>query len=237
MSDPAYVIGSADRAGDGSLRPDDRERVGALLLDGGFVLLPSDTAYSVAVLPFSQVTREQLNIVLSRPDQPISLAFTTVAAAVRWAAPNPVATAILERFCPGPVTVVCRASYDVPAQVCDHVLATKNRTLGFRVPNSAVERSVAATTSYPITTTAVIDPAGPRPRPIVSFDEALAFVQARVGGTTFPRWCAIEGSIDHDELSTVVRVTPDGRLELVRAGAIALGEIEACRGDILQEQP
>jgi L-threonylcarbamoyladenylate synthase len=234
MTAPEFVVALPDGEAHDSISAEHLTRIGDVLLNGGFVLLPSDTSYSVAVLPLSQSTREQLNILLKRPDQPLSLAFPDLAAASRWVAPNPVVTALLERFCPGPITVVARVSFSIPAQVVDRAVAGPDRTIGVRIPNSAVERAVAATLRYPITTTAVFDPA--TSRPVTDFSVARAFVEARVGMTRFSRWCAIEGTIDYEDLSTVVRVAPDGRLDPVRPGAIPLDDIEACRSLTLQEQ-
>ncbi|MFL6142275.1 MAG: L-threonylcarbamoyladenylate synthase [Labedaea sp.] len=212
MSDPEFVLGPND------------DLAGAVdvLRSGGFVLLPSDTAYSVAALPLSGAVRTRINTLLRRRDMPVSLAFPDIAVADRWIAANPVARRLLRRFCPGPVTVVCTAAPGLPDQLFEQAVASRNRTVGVRVPDSAPERRVAAATEYPVTTVAVIGPDG---RIATSLAEAITIIQHGLAEAGFQRWCAIDGKVTGGNLSTVIEVVGD-QVELIRLGAIPFKHLQ-----------
>lgn len=227
MSNPAFVIGKDRLDREGCLLAADRQRVTDVLLAGGFVLLPSDTAYSVAAVPFAAETRNRINRLLQRPNMPVSLVFASMSSVHRWTMRNRIALRLLEEYCPGPITVVCTASANgIPAQFFDQTVASRNRTIGVRIPDSAVERDMASVTVYPVTTVAVRDVDDGEVGS--SFDAALEAVAPHAAATGFPQWCAIEGDVRYGIHSTVVEVTADGsRLTLLREGAIAFSQIWA----------
>jgi L-threonylcarbamoyladenylate synthase len=232
MHEPAFVVRADDRDAAGHLRPEHLERVGEILQDHGFVLLPSDTAYSLAAVLDAERVRQNINAILERPDDPISLAFSSVAIVQQWTSENTVADRLLERFTPGPITVVRTVSRHIPADLTNKVFRSQNRTIGVRIPNSVEERDVAAAAAGPVTTVAVRR--SPQdPSLITTLDEAISIVAAgiaRIGGAT---WCAIEGQIRYQQHSTVVEVLgEDGSYRLVREGSIPEAEIQAC----LEEQ-
>src|SRR5215468_4617752 len=88
MGTPDFVIGRQDRTPGRSLAVRDVQIIARILRGGGCVMLPSDTAYSVAVLAVGEQTRKRVNRILRRPDIPISLAFPSVTVARKWVAPN-----------------------------------------------------------------------------------------------------------------------------------------------------
>jgi L-threonylcarbamoyladenylate synthase len=103
------------------------------------------------------------------------------------------------------------------------VMMAGNRTIGIRIPNSAVERQVAAALRSPITTVALRNPDNSS---MVDFDDAMEVMRhgmARVGRA----WSAIEGAEFDIANSTVVLVTRYSQeLDQVRAGAIDFNEIQ-----------
>jgi L-threonylcarbamoyladenylate synthase len=134
---------------------------------------------------------------------------------------------LLERFCPGPITVVCKASsHGVPAQFFNDTIAARNRTIGVRIPSSSVERAVAAATPYPITTVAVRDPTSGDV--VTHFETALEIVRSGTVAVGDPTWCAIKGNTFYNQHSTVVEVVEGAmRLRLVREGHISFDEVES----------
>src|SRR5215468_1341426 len=94
MGTPDFVIGRQDRTPGRSLAVRDVQIIARILRGGGCVMLPSDTAYSVAVLAVGEQTRKRVNRILRRPDIPISLAFPSVTVARKWVAPNKLVEAL-----------------------------------------------------------------------------------------------------------------------------------------------
>ena len=213
MSEPCLTIGRDDRDDEGNLRPDQLIEVRRVLHDRGFVLLPSDTAYSIAAWLRGVQMRKRLNTMLGREDhEPLSAAFPSVAAVQDWTTQNRLADELLDRFAPGPITVVRSAARRIPVEFTKEILKSSNHTIGVRITDSAVERQVAAVGRSPITTVPVrrLTAEGPRKPVVTSFGEAVDIVRKRtelIGGAL---WCAIEGEIQYSHTSTVVEVLGEG---------------------------
>jgi L-threonylcarbamoyladenylate synthase len=224
MFEPDFVVGVGDRTDDGRLLTEHVDRISEILGARGFVLLPSDTSYAVAAVLLSERTGQDVNTLLRRrKDEPISLAFSSTDAARRWTARNPIVNTLLDRFMPGPITVVCVPSRNIPDEITTKALASRNRTIGVRVSDSIEERMVAGATGYPVTTVAIRHGGDP----VTDFRQAIAIVQAGIGDIGNPRWCAIEGKIRYDVHSTVVEVLgTDPTLRLIRQGFIPFADIQ-----------
>lgn len=194
----------------------------------GFMLVPSDTCYSLATYAAFDTTFENVNKVLDRGAEPISLACSSYEEATSWMAHNTAALAILQHFTPGPITMVVRASDRIRehASFFDRVINSQGQTIGLRVPDSVIERQVSETSDvYLTTTTAVIDPdtnAGVR-----DFQRAYDLVRSgiqRIGGAG---WGAVEGRDFYARRSTVVKVNDDYSVEEIRAGDISMEDIRS----------
>lgn len=228
MTDPEFVVRRDEREEDGSLSARHLAAVEDLLMNRGYVLLPSDTAYSIAARLMSDRTRNDINLVLGRDRlEPLSQAFADAAAVERMIGDNEMAARLFAALTPGPITVVC-ADDRLPDAYAKRAMASQNGTIGLRVTDSEVERAVAALTGFPVTTVAVRDPDSNTA--VRDFDRAMAIVgpgMADIGA----RWAAIEGDIRHTETSTVVEVMDGGRSwQILRPGAIPVEDIRDVLG-------
>lgn len=231
MHEPSLVVRRDDRDAGGNLRPEHLEEIGRTLRASGFVLLPSDTAYSIAAWLDTAQIRDNINTILNRDDDPISLAFPSLDLVREWIEPNRIAELLFKRFTPGPITVVCRASRLIPAEVTEEAWRSQNRTIGIRIPNSAEEQQVAGAGRTPITTVAVWNASK---HPVTSFTEAVEIVRAGMGRIGGAPWCAIEGEIRYTDVSSVVEIIgEDGSYRMIRDRAIPESEIQACIADAL----
>jgi L-threonylcarbamoyladenylate synthase len=228
MSEPSLVVRLDEHDANGNLRPEHVDECLRVLRSGGFVMLPSDTAYSVAAWLHSTRTRRQVNALLNREDEPISFAFPSPEVVRRWIAKNDTADRLLEHFTPGPITVVCRASPLVPAVVTKELMGSLNHTVGVRISGSAIERQVAGIGASVITTVPVLDLEREKKPPVASFDEAVARIRARIDAFNGRPWCAVEGTLQHPRTSTVVEVlSRGGSYTIKRPGVISGEEIRA----------
>jgi len=228
VSEPSLVVRRDERDAQGDLLPGHVTEFRRVLRAGGFVLLPSDTAYSVAAWLHSTRTRRQVNELLNREDEPISFAFPSPEVVRRWIAKNDTVDRLLKRYTPGPITVVCRASPLIPAVVTRDLMGSLNHTVGVRISGSAEERQVAGIGESVITTVPVLHLENERKPPVASFDEALARIRARIGAFGGAPWCAVEGELQHPRTSTVVEVlSRGGSYTIKRDGVISRDEIRA----------
>jgi L-threonylcarbamoyladenylate synthase len=219
------MIRKDDRTPGGALSVANLNRIADVLLSGGYAVLPSDTAYSVAAIAVSGRTRTTINNWLRRADEPVSLAFPSMAAVRRWIKPNPDAETLLAEFCPGPITVVTKAALTEPAQFFTEGVRGVNLTIGVRISDSVVEREVAAATGYPITTVAVRDLE--TDQALTSFEATLEVVASRIDYIGEAPWCVVEGTGFYEAHSSVVIVSEDGKVILKREGDIDRERIEA----------
>lgn len=224
MTNPLLIISKDERTTGGSLSVRHLAVVARVLNGYGYVLLPSDTAYSLAALAVDPELQKRLNKILNRPKWPISLSFPSARVVREWTLPSMVVDHLMEQFCPGPITIVCEARPHLPTRFFDATIASGNGTIGVRIPDSIVERDVAGSTSYPITTAAVRE-RGDGPA-VTDFARAVEIVSAGMASLRDATWCAIEGGSMYDKHSTVVRVTRSGWLERIRVGFIPYDEIE-----------
>jgi L-threonylcarbamoyladenylate synthase len=230
MNDPEIIISKDDRTRGGSLPGAEQTKVTEILLSGGFILLPSDTCYSIAALiPQSETERRRINTLLGRPDIEISLAFPSILSTRQWIAQHAVVEALLKKYCPGPITVICAALHEelvLPSRFIMRSINVPDRTIGVRIPDSIIERDVAACTEFPITTVAVRTTG--YKDPIQDFAAALDIVRSGVTDIGPARWGAIEGADFYVQNSTIVRIPGDGQVvDLVREGDISFSEIQA----------
>jgi tRNA A37 threonylcarbamoyladenosine synthetase subunit TsaC/SUA5/YrdC len=230
VPEPSLVIHRHDREPQGNLLPGHLAQIRRVLQDQGFVLLPSDTAYSVATWPRTSRTRMQINEMLQRANEPLSLAFPSVAIVQQWTTPNDVADRLLDCFTPGPITVVRSASRLIPADFTRELLGSQNHTIGVRIPDSAEERQVAGAGKSPVTTVPVQYVTDDGRSPVTSFTDALAIFAKRIAAIdAAPTWCAIEGTIHYSITSTVVEILGEsGSYKIKRVGAIPEADIHAC---------
>jgi L-threonylcarbamoyladenylate synthase len=164
-----------------------------------------------------------VNAILGRKDEPISLAYSSYFQVQQFVKMDNTTAVLLERFTPGPITIVCKAKDDVSNEFLEHTIGSNDRTIGVRIPDSWVERDVAGCTQYQLMTVAVRD--FETGEAIQNFKRALEVVSLgteRCGGVG---WAAIEGDAFYAAHSTVIRVGGSDKLELLREGDILFADI------------
>lgn len=223
MSRPDFVINKAQRTSGGALEMSVLEKVGGKLLSGGFVLLPSDTCYSLGALPINEDTRKNVDAILDRHLGPISLAFGSYPQVEQFMAENAMVALLIKHFTPGPITIVCKAKDAVPEYFLRNTIGSLDRTIGVRIPDSLAERDIAAGTQFPLMTVAVRE----NEREVRDFQRALELVRLgteKLGGAD---WAAIEANaVFRESHSTVIRVSGLDKVSLIREGEIPFAKIE-----------
>lgn len=226
MSEPSFIIKVSERTRSGTLLTSKIQTIRETLLRREFILLPSDTCYSIAALPLNKTIHDNINILLNRQKMPISLAFPNLKTVAEWVDLNVVTATLLENFTPGPITVVCKANSKLPIDFTRRVVRSTDRTVGVRISDSLIEREVAACTNYLITTVAVRDQ---KNNEIVQdFEQAIAIVSKGMKKIGNPKWGAVEGGEFYASHSTVVHAI-DGtkQLKLIREGDIPFEKIKS----------
>ncbi len=112
------------------------DEVVACLRRGLPVVFPTDTVYGVGVLPFDEAAIERLYAVKGRPAEkgiPILLSDPECLELVAGTVP-PVARSLIERFWPGPLTLIIPRGPGLPD------IISPNDTIAVRIPNHDLAR-------------------------------------------------------------------------------------------------
>lgn len=102
------------------------------------VVFPTDTVYGVGVMPFDEAAIEHLYVVKGRPASkgiPILLADPADLALVAEAIP-PIAQTLIDRFWPGPLTLIVPRVPGLPDAI------SPNDTIAVRIPDHEVARAL-----------------------------------------------------------------------------------------------
>jgi len=176
------------------------------LLEGQVVALPTDTVYGLAVDAFHPGATERLFAAKRRPhDVELPVLIATPEDVHRLAADvPPYAAALIERWWPGPLTLVLRRR---PHLAVD--LGTRHDTVGVRCPASDVVCELAARIG-PLATTSANRHG--EPTPASALGVAGVFGDGEVA-------VVVDGGVCSGEPSTVVDVTGESPVVL-RAGAV-----------------
>lgn len=187
------------------LRRADRDRLcadaAAALRAGGVCVLPTETSYVIAALPHATAAVAALRAAARRPaDKPLPryVAERAAATALWPSTPRPIGR-LLDRYWPGPLTVV------LPGR--------DGEELAVRVPAHAFTRAVLTAVGEPVAAAMAVDEAG---RPLADASAAAA----RVHGDAF---VVDDGPSALATPTTVVRrVGP--RTEVLREGILTAAE-------------
>ncbi len=213
----------------GALRSEHAQAIANLLVvEHGLAVVPSDTCYSLAAVPTGAKMSRRINDILSRREEPISLAFDGLPRAQVWAEMSQTAIRLIEFLTPGPLTVVCPLAQEIGPHIAADVLAAPDRTLGIRIPDSRIETQLVAMCDSPITTVAIRTQDQQR-TPVTDFQQALQIVREGLRRIDRPpQIAAVEARVQFATThSTVVRVPGRStRFEVVRPGAISQEQLQ-----------
>lgn len=178
----------------GHLYYGDRARCLTVLRGGGVLLLPSDGCYSLAADASSTSGIATVRAGASLPEAALSVAFDDPERLERYVRMNAVAGRLMEKFLPGPLTIVSKLSDRGRRALGDNL--NPFGTIGCRITDSPIERQIADYLGAPITTTAIRDDRGD-----IVTDPHDAFEIAQAGISS--------GGIDVERPSTLMMIRAD----------------------------
>jgi L-threonylcarbamoyladenylate synthase len=195
-------------------QPDRIDYIVGCLRKGDVVALPTDTFYGLAVDPVNLHAVEQIyQLKMRQRHKPLSLLIASLSQAYELARDtDPMLDRLADRFWPGPLTVIVRASGKLPLRSTAH---TGNVAL--RVPDAAIPRAVVERFGLPITATAANLPGA-------SECTNAACVRDQIGDRI--PLIVDGGPTAHPLPTTIVDLSlGPGRWEILREGAIPTHEV------------
>ena len=187
--------------------PAEIQRAAEILQAGGIVVIPTDTVYGIGAALDRPGALARIFASKGRPADrtlPVLLGGADDLSRVARTPPDRIAR-LMDRFWPGPLTIVLPANARLPPEV-----VAPDHTVGVRVPNHAVTRAVLGLCGGALAVTSA-NRSGMR----AAVDAITAAAEL---------WHDVDAVLDAGPAtggvaSTVVRVTGD-ELEILRAGAI-----------------
>lgn len=185
-----------------------------VLSAGGVAVFPTDTVYGIgqAVCANPNGARRLFDIKRRDPRKVVPWLIADAGDLERFGTDVPAwARAMAEHLWPGGLTMVVRASREVPPAFC-----AADGTIALRIPDCAFVRAVARACASPLATTSANTSGSEAP---VSFDavEPRILEEADV---------AVDGGQTPAGLSSTIVVCTDASPRIVRVGAVAPAEIE-----------
>ena len=178
--------------------PDVLAEAAKILRSGGLVAFPTETVYGLGADAANPRAIERLNQVKGRPpDKPYSLHVHSIVQVRAFAASiPPLAATLIERFWPGPLTIV------MPSK--------DGKTVGFRLPDHPIAQAFLRACEVPVAAPSANHSGSPPP---TDANEVLAALNGSFD-------CLLDGGpTTLGRESTVVEII-NGRVEIRREGAI-----------------
>ncbi|MEM7142883.1 MAG: L-threonylcarbamoyladenylate synthase [Actinomycetota bacterium] len=191
------------------MEPTDIDDAAAAMQAGAVVVIPTDTVYGLAAAADQTAAVEAMFRLKNRPvDVKVAVLVADAVQARRFVDLGPAGEALVERYWPGPLTIVA------PRHVVGSLAAGDDETLGVRCPDDAVARALAERVGPVAATSANLHGAE---TPARAAEVAELFPDAAVVIDDGPRPGAA---------STVVSVV-DGAPTVLREGPISAADIDA----------
>lgn len=123
------------------------EKAAEMLKNGELVAFPTETVYGLAANGLNQQAVRSLYEAKERPSyKAFSLQIADVAMAEEIAEEiTPMAKALMDKFCPGPITVILRKKKEIPS-----IVTGGKNTVGIRIPDNPVALAVLSKARIPL---------------------------------------------------------------------------------------
>lgn len=183
------------------------EQIVAVLKKGGLIIYPTDTVYGLGCDITNPKAIERICKI--RGIKPDKANFSFICSDLRHISDfiKPIDTTVfrvLKKALPGPFTFIFNANNNVPK-----LLSTKKKTVGIRVPDNAIARSIVAALGNPIISTSIRDD-----DEVIEYSTDPELIHEKYEDMVE---LVIDGGFGDNEASTVIDCT-NGDFEIIREG-------------------
>ncbi len=179
----------------------------SVLKQGGVIAYPTETVYGFGCDPRNAKALARIFRIKGREKgKPVLLVASSLAQAKRVAQIRGVARSLANEFWPGPLTLV------LPS----HEKMMGRKDVAIRVSSDSFVQELARRFQFPIVSTSANRSGEPAAR------SAKTIIQTFGSGKVAPDLLIDAGTLPKREASTIVRIMDDGKMEVLRPGAIRL---------------
>jgi L-threonylcarbamoyladenylate synthase len=192
----------------------DEDIAAKILREGGVLVFPTETVYGIGVVYDSKIAFERLVTLKRRPpNKPFSLMCSSLKQAYSYVEVGPKAKAVMDHFLPGELTVLVHAKKDLPEHV---TLGTG--IIGIRVPDSKFVCEMIAKVGKPCLVTSANISGQPT---CTTYEQVLPVFDGQIPGI-------VKGECTSHVASTIVDITSEDEIKLIREGPIPFSALEEC---------
>ncbi len=187
------------------------QEVAEILRNGGLIIYPTDTVYSIGCDLMNQKAIAKVAAIKGlKPEKAnFSIICYDLSHISEYARVNTPEYKLLKKSLPGAFTFILNATGNVPK-----IFKSKKKTIGIRVPDNNIAREIVKEFGNPIIATSVHDD-----DEILEYTTDPELIHEKYGKLVD---VVIDGGMGNNEASTIVDLT-DGEPEIIRQG---LGELE-----------
>lgn len=126
---------------------EDIAKAGGIVADGGLVAFPTETVYGLGADAFDPEAVASIYAVKGRPSDNPSIVHIADREQLKLLTPEvtPMMERVMDAFWPGPVTMICQKTYEVP-----YVTTGGLETVGIRMPSNEAARALIRAAGTPI---------------------------------------------------------------------------------------
>ena len=194
------------------LRPEQLEEAVALLKDGGVLIFPTETSYGIGCDATNTQAVERVFAIKNRPfTKGTPLILPSATSAGTYVVVTPQMQQLMDRHWPGPLNIVGDVAPNSPVVG----LCSEQGTQTVRVSSHSIASALARGLGKPlVATSANLDGQPPMFYP---------FPYSGKDAEVLPADAIIDiGEIPREPASTIVRVTGEGEVDILRQGSITL---------------
>lgn len=195
------------------LQENDIDSCASMLLKGEVVAFPTETVYGVGVIATKEEAFNALVASKRRPpSKPFSMMLSSLKDVDMYAKIGPKGRAVMEKYMPGEITVLVKAKEGLP-----HWITLGTPLIGIRIPDSKFVLSLIDKVAAPLLVTSANHSGEPTS---TSFDVTYNTFNGEIAGI-------VKGKCVSEKASTIVNISSEENITLVREGPIPFEDIKA----------
>lgn len=199
--------------------PDELLHAARILRDGGLVIIPTETVYGLGCSAYSAEAAYNVFEAKGRPhDNPLIVHVEDPSDAEAFAHTTPLYYKLAKQFMPGPLTVILKKKDVIPDEV-----TAGGDTVGVRCPSHPTARQFIHEAGVPVAAPSANLSGSPSP---TTFEHCVKDMTGRVDAIIDGGACEVGLE------STVVLLTGEDSLKILRPGAVDEGALSCVASDV-----
>lgn len=193
------------------LKKENLNEIKEALLAGEVIAFPTETVYGLGVISTSKECFDKLVKVKHRsPEKPFTLMISSLKQIENLAELNYFSKKLIEKYFPGPITLILKAKKNIP-----EYYDLGSGYIGIRMPDDEFVLKMIESVGVPL----LVPSANPSNlKPATNVEEVLKYFNEKIYGV-------VEGKIKSNIPSTIIKISDDGKIELIREGELKFKDI------------